>query len=307
MTARPIGVALFEGTTMASPRGHKLDRGIVGTLLVLAAAASPPAAPSPEALIRKANAAFVADHRDEAERLYAEAEEQIDDPGLVAFNRAAVLFQKGEFRDAELLYDRVLGDAACPPERAAKASYNRGTCVLRRGGSSSVFQAAITDFESCLDSATGDELLRAHARHNLELAKLLWKRAWDEETRAGKKPPPPGESQPRPEPRPEPKATEPKSEPGKEPGTNNPGGTPPKVGPQPKMTENPTTTPNGTENPNRGQSTTAPELKNEDAVQPLSPEDTRELLRRTAERLKKDRHALLETLYPKYKPGARDW
>ena len=42
-------------------------------------------------------------------------------------------------------------------------------------------------------------------------------------------------------------------------------------------------------------------------MQPLSPEDTREHLRRTAERLRKDRRDLLRTIYPPEQPGVRDW
>src|SRR5207245_17713 len=101
---------------------------LLGVALV---AATPHAA---EDVIRAANAAFLRDDLAAADRLYAAAEERTADPGLVAFNRATVLFQKGEFRDAELHYSRVLDDRACPPERAARAWFNRGTCLVRRGG-----------------------------------------------------------------------------------------------------------------------------------------------------------------------------
>jgi tetratricopeptide (TPR) repeat protein len=278
--------------------------GIVGIACLVAA--GPPSNALPNDLIRRANAAYLADNREEAERLYTAAEERTSDPGLIAFNRAALMFGKGEFREAELLYDRVLSDAAIPPERAARARYNRGTCLLRRGGPSALFQVAIDDFERCLDSPASDEVLKANSRHNLELAKLLWKRAWDEEVSAGKKPPPPSEQAP-PERQPESRQPQPNEQTSNTPGSANPGGTKPQTEPPLKQVENPLTTHNNADSPNRGMNTTAPELKNEDAVQILSPEDTRNLLRRTAERLKKDRHALLETLYPKYKPGARDW
>ena len=38
--------------------------------------------------------------------------------------------------------------------------------------------------------------LKANAAYNLKLAKLLWKKAWDEEERNGKKPPTPNDRHP---------------------------------------------------------------------------------------------------------------
>src|SRR5262249_59336214 len=122
----------------------------------------------------------------------AAAEERTGAPGLVAFNRAAVLFQKEDFRDAEVHYARVLEDAACPPERAARAWYNRGTCLLRRGTSPAVYRSAIACLEHCLDSPAADEPLKADARHNLELAKLLW----NEARKTAAKPDTPNENRP---------------------------------------------------------------------------------------------------------------
>src|SRR4051812_28791754 len=123
----------------------------VGFALVAACGVAA-AMPQADDLIREANAAFLRDDVAAADRLYAAAEERTADPGLVAFNRAAVLFQKGEFRDAELQYARVLDDRACPPERAARAWFNRGTCLVRRGGTAAVYRSAIACFERCLAS-----------------------------------------------------------------------------------------------------------------------------------------------------------
>src|SRR5438128_8324322 len=96
---------------------------LVPTVCLLLLAAAPGAE---DDLIRAANAAYLRGDADAADMLYAQAEERAADPGLVAFNRAAVLFQRGEFREAELHYMRVLEDKACPPERAARAWFNRG-------------------------------------------------------------------------------------------------------------------------------------------------------------------------------------
>jgi len=279
---------------------------VVG-LLVLACcllAAAPHADQTPDELIRRANAAFLAGDRDEASQLYAIAEEQTADPGLVAFNQATVLFQKGDFREAEVHYARVLDDAACPPERAVKSWYNRGTCLLRRGGSASVYRSAIACLERCVDSTVADEPLKADARHNLEIAKLRWNEARKTDNKEKPNSPPPPED-PRSEPKQPPKSndTEPSPEP-KEPGTNATTGTAPKTTQQPTP-PTPKLDPNAT--PTQGTPTATPQLNNDDAVQQLSPEDTRVHLRRIAERLEKDRRDLLRTLYPPYKPGTRDW
>ena len=269
--------------------------------------AAAPSAESPEDLIRRANAAFLAGERDEADRLYAAAEERTADPGLVAFNRAAVLFQKGEFRDAEVHYARVLDDAACPPDRAAKAWYNRGTCLLRRGGSSAVYRSAIACLERCVDSGAADEPLKADARYNLEIAKTLWneaRRAEGKKDTPNEKPPP---EDPRNDQQPPPGFEGTETQPGNPETTDgNTGPRPMGTVPQPDPNANPAAKPNPNATPAHGNST-APQLKDEAAVQPLSPEDTREHLRRTAERLRKDRRDLLRTIYPPEQPGVRDW
>jgi hypothetical protein len=208
---------------------------VAGCVALLAAA--PPHTDTPEELIRRANELFRAGDAESveaADKLYAAAEERTADPGLVAFNRAAILFERGQFPQAEKQYDRVLGDAACPADRAAKAWYNRGTCLLRRGGSMSVYRSAVACFEHTLDSPAADEPLKADARHNLELAKLLWneerkKAAKPDEESPNKKLPPEEDRQPRSEPD-KPGGLE--TNPGDE---NTNGGTTPKPGTQPQQ------------------------------------------------------------------------
>lgn len=272
----------------------------------LLAAASPQTA-DPDELIRRANAAFLRGDTDEADRLYAAAEEQTRDPGLVAFNRAAVLFLKDDFRDAEVHYARVLEDAACPPARAAKAWYNRGTCLLRRGTSPAVYRSAIACLEHCLDSPAADEPLKADARHNLELAKLLW----NEARKTAAKPDTPNDNQP---PEEDPRNSPPPRSPGsdQEPGSTEPGNGNVGVNQQliPQQVPNPAAGPRQgtTQNPNQGGSAqNLQPLQNDTQIQLLSPEDTREYLRRDAERIRKDRQELWRTLYGKVPAGVRDW
>jgi tetratricopeptide (TPR) repeat protein len=265
-------------------------------------AAAPPAAQSPDELVRRANDAFRAGEADAADALYAAAEELTADPGLVAFNRAAVLFERGLFRDAELQYERVLSDAACPPERAAKAWYNRGTCLLRRGGSASVYRSAIACFEHTIGSDAADEPLKAEARTNLELAKLLWNEARQkaDEKKSPNDPPPEEE-------RPQPKPPEPERGHGEDPDIGpDPGG----IGKKPDGTQQVPKTgvqPTPSDQKTAGNNANLDVLKDTSEVQHLSPEDTRAYLDEMAKRLKRERRAMLESLYGPTRPGLPDW
>lgn len=271
------------------------------------AAGSLPAVSSSDELVRRANAALRQGDLAAAERLYAAAAELATDPGLVAFNRGAAAFARGDFREAEVLYAQVLADAECPPERAARAWFNRGTALLRRGGTAAVYRSAVACFERCLESPAADAPLRADARFNLELAKLLWDQARRAEGRRdspNSNPPPedpdrdPPPSTGRPPPSdPHSGPLDPQTRAGDGPGT------PPTPGPDPSATPPPSAAsrpaPGGTPHP--------PDLEDRATLQPLSPEDTRRHLRDIAARLRHDRRALLRTLYGPPQAGIFDW
>ncbi|MBX9581499.1 MAG: hypothetical protein K2X87_14460, partial [Gemmataceae bacterium] len=148
---------------------------VLGTLALLAAAPAPPE--PPDDLVRRANAAALRGEAEAADALYKAAAERTADPGLVAFNRAALLARQGRFAAAEALYAQALDDRECPPARAARGWFDRGTCRLRAASTAAGFRAAALYFERCLDLDPADEVLTADARHNLELAKLLWAEA----------------------------------------------------------------------------------------------------------------------------------
>ncbi len=266
----------------------------------LAVSAGPPAAESPEELIRLGNEAYLRGDLDAAEHYYAAASERTTDPGLVAFNKGAVAVQKGEMREAELNYMRALDDRAAPPDRRARALYNRGVCLLARGGSASVYRSAIACFEQCLDLPAGDDALAADARHNLELAKLLWNKARSTE----KKPPRPSELPPdtpeSPPPRPDPGT-------GPDPGSSpeGPGGSP-GVRPETMAGQPPGGKPRETTQKAPGAGN-LPVLLDGDRPQPLTPEDTRALLQRIAERLEKDRRATARLVAGPERPDVPDW
>lgn len=256
---------------------------------------------APDDLIRRANAAFLNGDGETAESLYAQAEERTGDPGLVAFNRAAVQFQKGEFFAAESNYSRTLEDQACPPARAAKAWFNRGTCLLRRGTSAAVYRSAVACFDRCLDSSGADAPLKADARKNLELAKLLWIEA----NKKAAKPDTPNEPAPE-ETRPDPPAgskdgNDTKNDPGGNSGTKK------DVRPMPVPTPVPDKNANGGNDTMPGNGAVLQPIADDGVPQKLSPEDTREYLRRAELRLRDERRSLLRTLYGTPRPGVRDW
>src|SRR3954466_13149361 len=126
----------------------------IAALMVVSAA-------PPDDLVRRGNAALRAGDPGAAGKLFAAAEEHTADPGLVAFNRAAALFEQGEYRDAELHYLRALDDKAAPPDRRARALYNRGVCLGKRASDLPALRAAVSCFEQALDSGVLDEAQRA--------------------------------------------------------------------------------------------------------------------------------------------------
>jgi hypothetical protein len=263
---------------------------------VIAAAPNEP----PDDLIRRANAAVIAGDDVAAESLYSAAEERASDPGLIAFNRAAVQFHKGEFHAAEVSYARVLEDRACPAERAAKAWFNRGTCLLRRGGSASVYRSAIACFDHCLESAAADAPLKANARQNLELAKLLWIEA-NKKAAKPDSPNEPAKEDERPEPPPSKGGAEPEN------GGGNDGKKDVRPLPTPKATQVPKAGPGGDGNTGPANNPLLQPIADDTVPQKLSPEDSREHLRRAEQRMTQERRGLLKTLYGSPRPGLRDW
>lgn len=281
------------------------------TLAALAAlvalGAAPPPDDPPDELVRRANEAFRAGAADEADRLYARAEERTGDPGLVAFNRAAVLFDREQYREAEKHYARALDDAACPPERAAKAWYNRGTSLLRRGGSAAVYRSAVACLENALDAPGADADLKARAAHNLELAKVAWdaerKKAAKPEDRSPNENPPP-EEDPRARPDRDPASG------GTDPDGTDPTGTDPRAGPgaRPQPVPNgPGGSPAHANQQATGNNPNLEVLRDTDTVQRLTPDEARAYLEAMAVRRKREARAMLETLYGPDRPGVRDW
>ena len=275
------------------------------SLCVLAGA--PPQAESPDDLIRRANDAFRAGEKDAADTLYTLAEQRTDDPGLVAFNRGAVAFDRKQWREAEVCYERTLKDAACPPERAAKAWYNRGTCLLWGGDSIEAYRAAVACFEHTLDSAAADEHLKSRARDNLERAKLLWNNERKKKENQKKTPNDdvPREEQDRPQPQPNRREDGTDPNPAGEPDAKKDGTTPRPAGTRPDP--QPAGDPTKTDKTTPGNNTTLQPLNDTEQVQSFSEKDARANLAEAAKRIKREQQSLMRALYGPDRPGVRDW
>lgn len=271
--------------------------------LALVALVAVAAADPPDDLVRRANTAFLQGQPDAADALYAAAAERAADPGLVAFNRAAVLVRRGEFKEAEGYYARVLDDADCPPARAARAWFDRGTCVLKRGTTAAAFRAAATHFERCLDLRPADEGLVADARHNLELAKLLWAEA----NAKAAKPDTPNAPQPDDPADPPPPPTgggdqDLAPEPG-DGGPSGPGGDRPGTPGKVAAKDGPPDAGKTTAGNNSG----LPVVRDDDPADVRSPDEARDRLRRAADRTRGERQRLLRALAGPDRPGVLDW
>ena len=274
---------------------------------LLAATVSLSAAQPPEELVRRANAAVLSRDPAAAEPLYAAAAERTPDPGLVAYNTAALRFGQGRYYDAEVLYARTLDDRACPPGRGARAWFNRGVCLLKRGGDPAVYRSAVACFDRCLDAPGADDPLRADARRLLEIAKLLWA---DAARRAAR---PENPNTPAPEELPDPPPPLPSggAEPDQQPDPHGKEGSPDKA--DPRLTKQAGTQPTrdpGTkanDQPTAGANPKLQPIADADDARPLSPEAPRAYLRQTEERLRRDRQGLLRAVAGPDRPGVKDW
>jgi tetratricopeptide (TPR) repeat protein len=163
----------------AEPARPLLAAAVALALLVLAGAAPQVA----EDAVRQGNEAIMRKDYDAALRLYEQAEVDAPDPGLVAYNKGTALFRLGRLREAELCYLRCLQDKAISAERRRKALYDLGVALLQRGADmrdSEALGRAVESFDLCYQESAADKKLHDDAEHNLELARLLWRKVRSE-------------------------------------------------------------------------------------------------------------------------------
>jgi tetratricopeptide (TPR) repeat protein len=269
---------------------------IPALLTVLFIGAAPTA--NVEDLLRQGNQAFARKDYSAAVALYTRAEAHATDPGHVAFNKAAALYEQGEFRQAERAYRCALEGAIEP--RLSQARYGLATCLVRQGrelGPKAILEAVIL-YEQCLSREGIDPDLATDVRHNLELAKLLWLEAQaraadrtdegpDEDTR-----------------------TKPTDPPGKKPET---GGTDPGTGrPEPRGKHVPVqsdvgTRPTPTNEPPGPGKGTLPPIPDDADLPPLSAEDAAAHLEQAAAQIARERHTHRKQSVKPVAPGVKDW
>jgi tetratricopeptide (TPR) repeat protein len=256
------------------------------------------AAGRPDELLRRGNAAYARGDLETADRSYTDAAERTTDPGLAAFNRAAVLVARGAYRDAELHYIRTLADAAIPTERRQKALYNLGVCRLKLGGDAAVYRSAIACFQHCLEIPIIDPALEADARHNLEVAKVLWNQARGSEAT----PPKANDATPDDWPTPLQEPTADLAEFGDEIGPTLQNRPRPVTVPQTETTGQPLETETLTPGPG-----TLPVLPDSDTLLTLSLEECRAWLKQAAARIAKQREETNRLLAGPERTDVRDW
>ena len=105
------------------------------------------------------------------------------DPGAAAFQLGVESLTAGDHADAEIEFTRCLDDDVIPPARRVQALYNRGTARAQLATTSNGLAQACEDLRDCLASPDSPEELRADARNNLEVAKLLLAAARSREAR----------------------------------------------------------------------------------------------------------------------------
>jgi tetratricopeptide (TPR) repeat protein len=146
-----------------------------------------------ERLLREGNAAFDRGDYEKAIELYDRAEDRATDPGQVAFNKATGLYRLAldeieqnpgdaarHFREAEEHYRRS-AEGADEPRRSRALFGLANSLVQGRGDDARALMVAVRCYRDCLRSP--DRQVAEDARHNLELAKLLWLRVSSKDSR----------------------------------------------------------------------------------------------------------------------------
>ena len=157
----------------AKTRGKSVALAVALVSVMCISAADPPAV---ESLLRQGNDAFAREEYDLALEFFEKAEVALRrDPGRVSFNKAAAYYRLNRHREAIECYRRALEDDRAPSDRIARASFNLGNALVQQAGDSPQQLAeAVAAYRGCLHQPDLPVKLRSDARHNLELAQLLW-------------------------------------------------------------------------------------------------------------------------------------
>jgi tetratricopeptide (TPR) repeat protein len=252
-------------------------------------------------LERRGNSAFEDGQYMRAVACYERAIELGDEPGRIAFNLGVAFFQLGKYRDAERFF-RSAGESDGAAARRLRAVYNLGVCLMNvaDGKDADRLAEAISCFARCVRDDSAAAELKADARTNLEIAKLLWRKV-----RSGQAPPPDGNSSDHNDERP------PEGQP--ENNTDDAGGNRGSSdGAGGKRLVPAQSAPNGSQPiatnqgppPGAGH---APPIPDSDQAKPLPPHEALELLRQAEERIVRERRAIQKAAAPGEGKSYPDW
>jgi Ca-activated chloride channel family protein len=305
-------IGLHMGLGSRQPRAARQiksesgDRGKSVSGLLLASAAlflvsASPLDDAAESLVRQGNRALTSGAPGVALEAYARAEEATEDPGLVAFDEGLALYELGRFREAELHFLRAREDATGP--RLAHLLLGLGNAIVQqvRDTDAQRLRQAIRRFEECLNVPEASPEIVAAARHNLELARLLWAKA---RARKGSKD---SETSDKDRPPNEPEDRRPEGETGDEDMMRELRKGEGKRERQGKAAEDPQATAESDDPRPRPASGNLPPIPDRDELAPLSPEDAAEHLRIAAERIEKERLQYRDRLAPVNLPHVKNW
>jgi tetratricopeptide (TPR) repeat protein len=268
-------------------------------LPALALVAAAPASVPPDELVRRGNDALGRKQYGEALKLYDRAEERATDPGLVAFNEGVTLYQQGDYAQAEVRFRLARQDAT--GQRQLWATYDLAASLLQVAGDSDAAKLAeaVGLFDDCVRHDGADERLAADARHNMELAKMLWVQAKARPAPHKDKSPPEEDNQ-----KPQPPKPEPVKQPGGEDGSASPtkgndgrARVTPEDGKEPVKTD-------GSPAPGAG---TLPVIPDRDELAPMSREDAEAHLRLAIQRVMQEGRAYRQRSIRVPSDKVRDW
>ena len=247
--------------------------------------------------VRQGNAAFERDAYEEALRCYARAEERIADPGLLAFNEGTALYQMGRYHEAELHFRRCREDAE--DSRLARLLYNLANCLLRQARPNDVgcLQEAVDLYGRCLEQGPQETDLADDARHNLELARLLWLKARARPDASE------GADDDREAPTPRDRSGDDRASRPQNMALPDPSGKPQAVG---DRAEDATSGQARADQPSPGRGNLSP-LPDEDELVPLTPQDAEEYLKQAATRIQSERREYRQRPLPMPAANVLDW
>jgi tetratricopeptide (TPR) repeat protein len=161
-------------------------QSVLPVLLLTASALwhAPAQAEDAGAIVREGNRLYEQGKFVEAAERFEQAAALAADSPVPLFNRAAALFQAGDFEQAASLYEQARLRA--PAELRQRINYALGNCHLQQAMSSRAqagratqeAQSAVQFYRDAIRSTTSDPTAAAvsdSARHNLEIAKRLIK------------------------------------------------------------------------------------------------------------------------------------